>query len=122
MTIASVVEKHYQFILWMLPKLAKYPRDQRFLLADRVERCLLDILNLLLRAAYSREKKEYLAEANFKLEETRYLLRISRDMKYLRVSLTNTSSTGLRRSATCATWTIHSSSAIPGSTLNSLGF
>ncbi len=83
MTTAPVVEKHYQLILWMLPKLAKYPRDQRFLLADRVERCLLDILNMLLRAAYSREKKEYLTEANFKLEETHYLLRISRDMKYI---------------------------------------
>jgi len=84
-TTAPIIEKHYQFVLWMLPKLAKYPRDQRFLLADQVERCLLDILSLLLRAAYSKEKRSYLTEANFKLEETRYLLRISRDMKYLSV-------------------------------------
>ena len=45
MTTAPVVEKRYQLILWMLPKLAKFPRDQHFLLADRIERCLLDILN-----------------------------------------------------------------------------
>ncbi len=35
--ITPVVEKHYQLILWILPKIANFPKDQRFLLADRIE-------------------------------------------------------------------------------------
>ncbi len=38
--ITPVVEEHYKLILWMLPKIANFPKDQRFLLADRIEKIL----------------------------------------------------------------------------------
>ena len=72
-TITPVVEKHYQLILWLLPKIANFPKDQRFLLADRIEIILLDILELLIEAAYSKSKKEILRKANLRLEHLRFM-------------------------------------------------
>ncbi len=32
-----VVEKAYQFLLWLVPTLEKFPKSQKFLLADRIQ-------------------------------------------------------------------------------------
>ena len=82
-TLSPVVEKHYQLILWMLPKIANFPKDQRFLLADRIEGILLDILELLVEAVYSRNKREILIKVNLKLDFLRFMMRITKDMKYI---------------------------------------
>ena len=85
-TVTPVVEKHYQLILWLLPKIANFPKDQRFLLADRLEIILLDILELLIEAVYSKCKKEILRKANLRLEQLRFMIRIAKDMKYINIS------------------------------------
>ncbi len=83
--ITPVVEKHYKLILWILPKIANFPKDQRFLLADRIEVILLDILELLIEAVYSKDKKDILKKANLRLEQLRFMVRIAKDMKYINV-------------------------------------
>lgn len=84
--ITPVVEKHYRLILWMLPKIANFPKDQRFLLADRIERVLLDILEMLIEAVYSKNKREILIKVNLKLDVLRFMMRIAKDMKYVNVN------------------------------------
>ncbi len=59
----DAITKLYDFILWIIPKLEKYPKTQKFLLADRIEQLMLDILELLIRAAYSKKKTEPLRQA-----------------------------------------------------------
>ena len=81
--ITPVVEKHYKLILWMLPKMANFPKDQKFLLADRIERILLDILEMLIEANYSKQKREILIRVNLKLDVLRFMMRIAKDMKYV---------------------------------------
>ena len=83
--LTPVVEKHYQLILWMLPKIANFPKDQRFLLADRIERILLDILEMLIEAVYSKNKREILIKVNLKLDILRFMMRIAKDMRYVNV-------------------------------------
>jgi len=34
------LEAHYQFLLWLLPTVEKFPRNHKFTLGDRVERYL----------------------------------------------------------------------------------
>ncbi|CAB1057385.1 hypothetical protein D1BOALGB6SA_2138 [Olavius sp. associated proteobacterium Delta 1] len=67
----DAITKLYDYLLWMIPKLDKYPRSQKFLLADRIETLLLDILELLIDAAYSKNKYQMLRSANLKLEKLR---------------------------------------------------
>ena len=84
--LTPVVEKHYKLILWMLPKIANFPKDQRFLLADRIEKILLDILEMLIGAVYSKAKRDILIKVNLKLDVLRFIMRIAKDMKYVSVA------------------------------------
>ena len=49
----------------------KFPRDQKFVLGDRIETKLLDVQEDCLRAYYSRDKRGHLLEANLQLEVVR---------------------------------------------------
>lgn len=54
----QIIPKMYDFILWMIRKVDKFPRSQKFVLGDRIESALLDSLSMLVEAQYSpaREK------------------------------------------------------------------
>ncbi len=73
----------YDYILWMIPKLDTFPRSQKFVLGDRIETLMLDILDHLIDAAYSKQKHASLRYANLKLEKIRYLIRLPKDIKLL---------------------------------------
>ena len=75
----DAITKLYDFLLWMIPKLEKFPRNQKFLIGDRIESLMLDILDLLIEAAYSKNKSPLLRSANLRLEKLRYLVRLSKD-------------------------------------------
>jgi len=85
-SVPVVVSKTYDLTLWMLPKLAKFPRDQRFLLGDRIENMLLDILEDLIDATYTKEKVNILKKANLRLEKLRFLVRLSSDMRFINLT------------------------------------
>ncbi len=82
---ASALTKTYDLILWLIPQLEKFPKSQRFLLGDRVETNLLDIMELIIQAIYTKDKASSLSEANLKLEKLRYLIRLTTDLKYLSI-------------------------------------
>jgi hypothetical protein len=73
----------YDLLKWSIPPLKKFPREQRFLLGDRIENHILDVLEMLISANYSRGKLGYLRKANLKIEILRFLWRLSHDLKYL---------------------------------------
>ena len=79
----DAITRLYDYLLWVVPKLEKFPKSQKFLLADRIENLLLDILELLIEASYSRKKDRPLEAANIKLEKVRYLIRLAKDMQLL---------------------------------------
>ncbi|NQT16799.1 MAG: hypothetical protein HQ582_28840 [Planctomycetes bacterium] len=49
-----IIRSFYDFVLWVSPKVAKFPRDRRFVLGERMERQLYGILENLIRAKYTR--------------------------------------------------------------------
>ncbi len=79
----DAITKLYDYLLWLVPKLEKFPRSQKFLLADRVQNLLLDLLELLIEASYSKKKYQLLSAANLKLEKVRYLMRLAKDLKLI---------------------------------------
>ncbi len=80
---AIVVEKTYDFLLWLLPKVEKFPRSFRFTVGDRTVGVGLDLLLALVEAAYSTEKRELLETSSRKANGLRYLLRLAKDLKLL---------------------------------------
>lgn len=81
----SAVTKTYDLLLWLLPHICNFTRQHRFTLGDRIEQRALDLLELLVEATYTRDKRELLRKANLTLEQLRYLMRLSKDLKQLSV-------------------------------------
>lgn len=78
-----VVGKAYDFALWMLPKVEKFPRSYKFSVGDRLADGALDILSLLVEAGYTREKRATLEQVNRNVNVVRYLLRLAKDLRLL---------------------------------------
>jgi hypothetical protein len=79
----KVIQKHYELMLWYFRHVEKFPRSQRFVVGDRIETLLLDILDQLIGAKFSRTPAEGLRRANLALERLRYLTRLSVDLDLL---------------------------------------
>ncbi len=75
--------KWLEFLKWLFPITEKFPRRVRFTFADRIDHLALDIVEDLVEARYSKDKRAVLARGNLKLEKLRVLLRISHEMRYL---------------------------------------
>lgn len=82
----DAITKLYDFLLWIIPKLEKFPRSQKFLIADRIEILTLNVLDLLIEAAYSKSKQGLLRSANLRLEQLRFLIRLSKDLRLLSIN------------------------------------
>ena len=63
-----VITKVYDLVLWSCHHIQKFPRSHRFTVGDRLERRLCDLLELLLRARYMRDRGTLLSIANMELE------------------------------------------------------
>ena len=77
------IEAHQQFILWLVPALEKFPRSQKFLLGDRIQTTALDVLEALIEATYTRDRRAHLLRANLGLEKLRVFIRLATDLKLL---------------------------------------
>ncbi|MCB0597797.1 MAG: diversity-generating retroelement protein Avd [Lewinellaceae bacterium] len=80
----NVITHTYDLLKYLVPQLAKYPRQQKFLLADRIQLKVMEILDLFIEAYYSsspQEKAALLRRVNLQLEKLRYLIRLSNDLR-----------------------------------------
>lgn len=50
-----------------------------------MENQLIDVLELLVEAAYSKKKKDLLLQANTGLEKFRFLARLAKDLKFINI-------------------------------------
>lgn len=80
-TVPQAVQSCHELLLWLIPQLDKFPRVRRFTLGERLETGLLEVLDLLVEAAYTRSKDTPLRRANLKLEVVRHLWRLAHELK-----------------------------------------
>ena len=81
--VPQAVDSCHELLRWLIPHLDKFPRSRRFTLGERLETGLLDVLELLVEAAYSRNKEQALKRANLKLERVRHVWRLSHELKVI---------------------------------------
>jgi hypothetical protein len=79
----AAIEAHYQFLVWLLPIVEKFPRSHKFTLGDRIESTALDVLEALIEATYTRDRAQHLRRANLGIENLRFLIRLAADLKLL---------------------------------------
>lgn len=78
--IAPVLEKTYQFLVWLMPTVEKFPRAHKFTLGERTQALALTVLEGLIEANYRRERGAILAQVNMNLEKLRFLFRLASDL------------------------------------------
>jgi hypothetical protein len=81
----QVLIKTYDLILWSCHHTSKFPRNHRFVLGERIERNLYDLLETLIRAKYTRQRQPLLEQANLTLEILRFQMRFAKDLQCLKV-------------------------------------
>ena len=78
---SPIFVKTYDFLLWLVPLTLKFPKSQRFLLAERLSRMALDFYDLILEAVMEPERQaERLIAADRLLTKIRLYLRLSYDL------------------------------------------
>lgn len=81
-----IIVKTYDLMKWCCEHTSKFPRNYRFVLGERIERNLYDILEWLIEAKYTKERLEILTKINLRLEILRFQFRIAKDLQCLRVN------------------------------------
>jgi hypothetical protein len=79
--VPQAVQSCHELLLWLIPQLDTFPRSRRFTLGERMEAGVLEVLEGLVEAAYSRQKDQALAHANLRLEVVRHLWRVAHELK-----------------------------------------
>lgn len=77
------LEAAYRFALWLIPAVERFPRSQKFLLGDRMQATMLDVLDGLAEASFSRRSRAVLARVNLLLDRLRIMVRLAHDLRHL---------------------------------------
>lgn len=80
-----LLSKWYEFVKWLIGRVDQFPKNQRFILGQRLVDTCLDIHECLIEVAYScgTAKHDQLARANRKLEVLRWLVRPAHERELL---------------------------------------
>jgi hypothetical protein len=81
-SLPVAVTKAYDVLLWLMNHVGKFPRSHRFVLGDRIESRMLNVLESLVLAAYARDKRDYLRQANGDVQVLRLLVRAGKDLGF----------------------------------------
>lgn len=84
MQLPPIVEKMYELNVWLLNKAGKFPRDQQFILGQRLANKSLGIQEKLVAVAMMRksdDKSTKLHEIDVELMQLRYLIRLASDQQ-----------------------------------------
>jgi hypothetical protein len=76
------VQACHELLAWLIPLLDQFPRSRRFTLGERLESGLLAVLEALVEAAYSRDKRAALTRVRSKISIARH-----RRIRLLKVSV-----------------------------------
>lgn len=80
---APVFVAYYDMVGWILDRVEKFPKSQRFVFGQRLANHAVDVLELITTALYSRRRIEHLRAANRKLQTVRVLTRMCCDRKLI---------------------------------------
>jgi hypothetical protein len=75
--------KSYDFVRWLIPQTVKFLREQRFVVAERLQATSMDFMECLFQAIDKPQQAAALRQADVKLKQLRFYLRLSHDLKLM---------------------------------------
>lgn len=80
---SPIFTRTYDLLRWLIPMTVKFPRQQRFVLAVKLQRVALQFQDEIIDAAHSAEPLPVLKRADVTLTRLRLYLRLSRDLELM---------------------------------------
>lgn len=80
---SPIFSKSYDLIVWISQHVEKYPKNERFRLAKRIEDHAFDLYENLLGAVIHQDVDESLKKADLHLQALKIYLRLSLEKKYM---------------------------------------
>jgi hypothetical protein len=80
---SPIFAKTYDLAKWLIPMTVKFPRHQRFVLAQAMQQAALRLQESLVEAARRPNSAEHLRAADVELDKLRFYLRLSYDLGYM---------------------------------------
>lgn len=80
-----IFTKTYDFLLWLQNHVDKFPKNERFRTAKRLEDSAFLFYELLMEAVYSKNTREFLLKSDFELKKIRFYLRNSHDRGWTKI-------------------------------------
>jgi four helix bundle protein len=79
---SPIFVRTFDLLVWLLPFTQKFPKEQRFVLAARVQNAAFDFYEAIVAASLSKKKAEHLEQADIELQRLRLYLRLCQRMEY----------------------------------------
>ncbi|MBI3162127.1 MAG: diversity-generating retroelement protein Avd [Chloroflexi bacterium] len=74
----------FDLMMWLLPATTKFPKEQRFILAQRVQHAAFGFYEAITAASLSKRRQaQFLEDADIELQRLRLYLRLSRRLEFL---------------------------------------
>lgn len=78
----ALVTQAYDFLLWLVKHVEKFPRAHRYTIGEQVQAAGLAVVLSLVEAAYTGEKIPILRRTIVELEKLRFLTRLGKDLGF----------------------------------------
>ncbi|MBV6467498.1 MAG: hypothetical protein PGMFKBFP_02861 [Anaerolineales bacterium] len=82
---SPIFTKTYDLLLWLIPATMKFPKEQRFVLAKRIQDTAFDFQEALLAAGMGMERTQRLQDADVLLRKLQVYIRMSVNLKFITV-------------------------------------
>lgn len=83
MARSPLLVKTYDFLKWLLATTEKFPKSQRFVLAQQLQQAAFRFYELLLEARRVRPNGDLLRQADVELDKVRLYLRLAHELGFL---------------------------------------
>lgn len=80
-----IYQKVYDLILYAFPILNRFPKNQRFVLAQQIQNSMLEIQKKIVEANKLRNRRRLQFEIDIELDKLKMLIRLSKDLKLIDV-------------------------------------
>jgi hypothetical protein len=80
---SPIFAKTYDLVKWLIPLTVKFPRHQRFVVAQAMQQAALNLQERLIEAVRLPNTTGHLQAADVELDKLRFYLRLSYDLGYI---------------------------------------
>ena len=82
----KIFHNKYEFIKWLHTLLNKFPKSEKYTMAQKIENTSLDFLESIIESNNDFDKKKSLRKAIVELDKLRIYFRLSKDLQFISFS------------------------------------